>query len=302
MTNFGHFPRLSRVGLETGQLTDEEIRYIDTAVIDTVKPTLIGRRLFGLERLPDAGYRTWRKYAESDMGQATIDMEGITNVLDHVEYTNKDVSVPVLSKGFKLFWRDIIASRRGGIPIDTRNVANAARQVAEEEDKLLISGEYTGWRALGIQGLSTATGRATQATAGVWTTIVNIYTDVSAAIAALEANGHYGPYAMILRSSLKARLRQINTNTSDTVETVLKQLLDNIYVSDSLFPSTGTITPTQSVLVVEQKPGNFALGIGQDAITWTTQDLDMNTVGKVYEVLTPRIDHATAICELTGVA
>jgi uncharacterized linocin/CFP29 family protein len=299
MTNFGHFPRLSKVGVETGQLTDEEIRYIDTAVIETVKPTLIGRRLFGIERLPDAGYRTWRKYAESDMGQATIDMEGITNVLDHVEYTNKDVSVPVISKGFKLFWRDIIASRRGGIPIDTRNVSNAARQIAEEEDKLLLTGEYTGWRALGIQGLAIATGRATQATAGTWGTIANIYTDISAAIAKLEANGHYGPYAMILRSALKARLRQVNTNTSDTIETVLKQILDNIYVSDSLYSSAGATT---SVLVVEQKPGNFALGIGQDATTWTTQDLDMNTVGKVYEVLTPRIDHATAICELTGVS
>jgi uncharacterized linocin/CFP29 family protein len=297
--NFGHFPRLSKVGLETGQLTDEEIRYIDTAVIETVKPVLIGRRLFGTERLPDAGYRTWRKYAESDMGQATIDMEGITNVLDHVEYTNKDISVPVISKGFKLFWRDIIASRRGGIPIDTRNIANAARQVAEEEDKLLLTGEYTGWRALGIQGLATATGRATQATAGVWTTIANIYTDISAAIALLEAAGHYGPYAMILRSALKARLRQVNTNTSDTVETVLKQILDNIYVSDSLFSAAGAVT---SVLVVEQKPGNFALGIGQDLTSWNTQDLDMNTIGKCYEVLTPRIDHATAICELTGVA
>jgi uncharacterized linocin/CFP29 family protein len=299
MSNFGHFHRLSQVGLETGQLTDEEIRYIDSAVIETVKPTLIGRRVFGIERLPDAGYRTWRKYAESDMSQATIDMDGITNVMDHVEYSNKDVPVPQVTKAFRLFWRDIIASRRGGVPIDTRNIANAARQVAEEEDKMLITGEYTGWRCLGIQGLATATGRATQATAGVWTTIANIYTDISAAIAKLEANGHYGPYAMILRSALKARLRQVNTGTSDTVETVLKQILDNIYVSDSLYSSAGAVT---SVLVVEQKPGNFALGIGQDAITWTKQDDNMNTIGRVYEVLAPRVDHATAICELTGVA
>lgn len=299
MTNFGHYPKLSHVGLETGQLTDEEIRYIDSAVIETVKPVLIGRRLFTRELLPDAGVRTWRKYAESDMGQATIDMDGITNVMDHIELTNKDVSVPQISKSFMLFWRDIIASRRGGIPIDTRNIANAARQVAEEEDKLLITGEYTGWRALGIQGLATATGRATQATAGVWTTIANIFTDISAAIALLEAQGHYGPYAMILRSALKARLRQVNTNTSDTVETVLKQILDNIYVSDSLYSSGGATT---SVLVVEQKPGNFALGIGQDLVPFTFQDQNMNTIGKVYEVLTPRIDHATAICELTGVA
>ena len=45
------------------------------------------------------------------------------------------------------------------MPIDTQDAENAARQVAVDEDKLLITGEYTGFRALGVEGLATATGR-----------------------------------------------------------------------------------------------------------------------------------------------
>jgi hypothetical protein len=43
---------LRRVGMDTGQLTDEEVRYIDARVVETVRPMLIGRRLFPVFRLP----------------------------------------------------------------------------------------------------------------------------------------------------------------------------------------------------------------------------------------------------------
>ena len=67
----------------------------------------------------------------------------------------------MIHKEYKLLFRDIAASRRSGMPIDVTEPQNAAIQVAEEEDKLLFTGEYTGWRALGIEGLATATGRNT---------------------------------------------------------------------------------------------------------------------------------------------
>jgi uncharacterized linocin/CFP29 family protein len=291
--------RLSRVGIETGQLTDEEIRFIDERIIAAVRPKLIGRQLFTRVALPHVGIKNWRKYTQTDMSEATIDMEGIVNLFDHTQLAEADVKVPVLSKGFMMFWRDIIAARRGGIPIDTLNVENAARQIAEEEDKLLLTGEYTGWKALGIQGLATATGRNTQATAGVWSTIANIYTDISAAITKLEEDGWYENYVLILRAALNARLRQVNTNTSDIVKAVLLQMIDKIFVSDSIFSSAGATT---SALVVSAEPSNFELGIAQDITQYSWQDKDQNTIGKVYEVLVPRVNQPTAICELTGLS
>ncbi len=80
----------------------------------------------------------------------------------------------MIHKEYKLLFRDIAASRRSGMPIDVTEPQNAAVQVAEEEDKLLITGEYTGWRALGIEGLATATGRNTEGSDGAWSTTTNI--------------------------------------------------------------------------------------------------------------------------------
>ncbi|MDH5482639.1 MAG: family 1 encapsulin nanocompartment shell protein [Candidatus Bathyarchaeota archaeon] len=287
---------LRKVGLETGALTDEEIRYIDTRVVETVRPLLVGRRLFPVFRLPHAGFKTVRGYKETDMSPATIDMNGDTDSFDRIELEGFDVKVPVISKGFKLNWRDIIAARNGGIPIDTRSVENASRQCAEEEDKLLLSGEYTGWRALGIEGVMTATGRNTKASAGAWP--ANSLTDCSAAIGELETDGHYGPYALILRSSWLAKLRALVTNTAVKWLDVIKDLFSaGIYVSDNLYTSGGALT---SAAIVEPGQENFEAVIGQDLSTFMQQDRSMNTFGKVFEVVVPRVKRPTSICELTG--
>lgn len=267
-----------------------------TCFVETVRPVLVARKLFPVFRLPHAGFKTWRGYKETDMGQAIISMEGQTPSLDRIELEEFDVKVPVISKGFYLQWRDIIASRHGGLPIETRHVENAARQCAEEEDKLCLSGEYTGWKALGIEGLATATGRNTKASAGVWPT--NAITDVSAAIAELETDGFYGPYALILRSTWLAKLRALIANTGIFyLEKVAELVKSGIFVSDQLFASDGG---TDSALVVQLGQENFELGIGQDLTTFMLQDKDMNINGKVFEVVAPRINRPTSICEVTG--
>jgi len=292
--------RLSKVGVDTGALTDEEIKYIDTQIIKIVAPALVGRQIFSAVRLPDAGYRTWRQFTETDMSAASIDMDGMNAGMDRVELATKDIQIPMITKNVKLFRRDILASRRGGLPLDAINIDNAARQIAEDEDKMLISGEYTGFRALGIQGLSTATGRNTLATAGTWGTIANIYTDVSGAIAKLEEDGHYGPYDMVLRAGLKTRLRALATNTDRLVLASIQEMLGGkVLVSDSLYSSAGATT---TVLVLENKPDNFQVGVAEDVQTNNFIDQDMNTILKIFETLAPRIRHPLAICELTGVS
>jgi len=287
---------LRRVGIETGQLTDEELRYLDARVVETVRPLLVGRRLFPFFRLPHAGIKSVRGWKETDMSQATIDMDGETDAFDRIELASFDIKVPVISKGFTLNWRDIIAAREGGIPIDTRSVENAARQVAEEEDKLLISGEYTGWRALGIEGLATATSRAIQASAGAWA--ANCITDINAAIAKLEAAGHLGPYALVLRSSWYRKLPTLIANTGIFyLEKVLQLCQAGIFVSDSLYTNGGLTT---NALVVEPSQENFEMAVGQDIASFLWQDKSMNIFGKVYEVVAPRIKRPAAICEITG--
>jgi uncharacterized linocin/CFP29 family protein len=287
---------LRRVGRDTGALTDEELRYIDNRIVEAVRPGLVARKLFPLFQLPNAGLKTVRGYKATDMSQASIDMEGNTDNEDRVELAGFDISVPVIHKSFTIAWRDIEAARNSGMPIDTMNAENAARQVMEEEEKLCLSGEYTGWRSLGIEGLATATGRNTKASAGAWP--ANCITDLSAAISELETDSHLGPYALLLRSSWYAKLRTLITSTGIFYLEKVKELFtDGIFVSDSLYSSGGLTT---SGLALELRQENFELVVEENINARTKPDLDGNIKGKVREVVAPRIKRPTSICEVTG--
>lgn len=287
---------LRRVGMDTAQLTDEEILYIDSRVVETVRPVLVGRRLFPVFTLPHAGFITVRGYRRTDMSQARISLYGQGKNKDRSIKSAFDITVPVIHKEFTIGWRDLEATRSQGLPLDTQEVENAARQVAEEEDKLLLSGEYTGWKAMGIEGLATATNRNTEASAGAWP--ANAITDLSDAIDELETDGHYGPYALVLRGSWAAKLRQLVSNTATMYQTVVAELFKaGIYVSDNMYTSAGG---TDSALVVEPSQENFEVVVGRDLSVFTKQDDDMNLQGKVHEVVAPRIKRPASICEITG--
>jgi len=289
--------KLSKVGLDTAHLTDEEILSIQTAIVDAVRPGLIARRLMPANMLPHAGFRKVRGYKSTDMSQAAIDMDGQNKSLDIVTLESFDVAVPVIHKEFKLLWRDILSSRGGGIPLDTIHIQNAARQVAEEEDKLILSGEYTGWNALGIEGLATATGRNT-VTGGDWDSGTNALTYIRNAIIELQTDGHMGPYGLVLPPAFYGQLNTLISNTGIMMREVAEKMCSGgIFPTGSLYASGGS---ANSALVVEMVSGNFEIVIGQNIDTFMQQDSDMNINGKVYEVLAPRILHPTAICEITS--
>ena len=294
---------LRRVGMDVpGRLTQEEILYIDTRVIETVKPLLIGRRLFPVFTLPHAGFMTVRGYKRTNMSAARISLYGETGSKDRTEKTASfDVTVPVIDKEFEVMWRELEASRSSGLALDLQDAENAARKVAEDEDKLLITGEYTGFRALGVEGLATATGRNTKAaTAGPGAWPASALTDLSAAIGELETDGHMGPYACVLRSAWAAKLRALVTNTAVKWIEVIRDLFSaGIYVSDSLYTSAGLTT---SALVLEPSQENFELVIGRDLEVKKQEDVRGNLKCVVREVVAPRVKRPTSICEVTGLS
>ena len=284
-----------------GRLTQEEVLYIDTRVVETVNPLLIGRKLFPVFTLPHAGFMTVRGYKRTNMSAARISLYGETGGKDRTEKASFDITVPVIDKEFEVMWRELEASRSNGVPLDLQDAENAARKVAEDEDKLLITGEYTGFRALGVEGLATSTGRNTKASAGAWP--ANALTDLSAAIAELETDGHMGPYACVLRSAWAAKLRALVSNTAVKWIEVIKDLFtagiggNGVYVSDSLFTSTAATT---SALVLEPSQENFELIVGRDLEVRKQEDVRGNLKCVVREVVAPRIKRPTSICELTG--
>lgn len=286
---------MRRVGLATGQLTDDEVNYIETQIVKTIRPMLIGRQVYGTKVLSHAGFRKYTFYTENDMGQASIDMMGEADNMDRVDLDEVPVNIPIIHKEYKLHWRDVLMRRNAGEDLNTQHAENAARQVAEEEDKLLISGEYTGWPALAIVGLATHGSRQTT-TGGDWS--ANYATYVATAKQLLRAAGFYGPYRLILRSAWYAQLEALITNTEKWAFQAVGELIggvENILVTDNLYSSAGGI---DNALLVDIQPGNFDLIMGADVTNHLAQEVNMNYYGKVWEAVTPAIKRPTAIVEI----
>lgn len=288
---------MSRIGNATGTLTDYEVNLIESQITKTIRPLLVGRTLMPTRGLSNAGITKYTYYTENDMSQANISMTGEETSMDFVDLSGHEVKVPIISKDYKLHWRDVLARRNNGEDLNTANAVNAARQIAEEEDKLILSGEYTGWPAMGIEGLATATGRNTTA-GGDWS--ANYVTYVSNALAALETDGYYGTKKLILTSAWYAQLRALVGTTDSFAFQVLEDLLGgpgNVVVSNSLYAADGAV---DSALVVDTSPGNFELLVGADATTYLSQLPSMNYQGKVWEAVVPVIKRPEAICEITA--
>lgn len=290
---------LTRVGLATGQLTDEEINYIDKKVVKTVYPILVGRTLFPPVPLGHAGYRKVTFYSETDMAAAVIDMEGQKESMDTVPKAPHEVTLPVLHKEFLVLWRDVAMSRHNGVALDVSHAENAARQVAELEDLLLISGESTTYPLLGIRGLATALNRLTQASAGAWP--ANVITDVTLAIAQLEAAGFYGPYKLLLTPIWRATLRAMHATADEWYFKLVGELIggvENIVVTSSLFSATGGV---DSAILTQPGEDNYDMVVGEDVHTITSTLKNKNIWGSVRDVVAPRIKRPTSICEITGI-
>jgi len=290
---------MRRIGLATGTLTDDEINYLEKAITKTVRPMLIGRQLMPIITLAHAGFRKYTYYTENDMGQAIIDMQGEEQSQDLVDLDEEHVKIPIIHKEYTLHWRDVLMRREGGQDLNSQHAENAARQVAEEEDKLILTGEVAGtlaWPALDIEGLCTATGNL-GAAGGAWPT--NVLANVATAKQALRAQGFYGPYRLITPSVIYGYLEAMIANTEKWYFQAVGELIggvENILVSDNLIASDGNAL--DSALLVDVQPGNFHLVVGADVTNHLAQKPDMNYFGRVWEAVVPVIKRPTAIYEI----
>lgn len=290
---------MRRVGLATGTLTDYETNYVETQIVKTVRPLLIGRQIMPVRQLPSAGYTKYTFYTENDMGQAQISMTGEQVSRDRVDLTEGTVNVPIISKDYLLHWRDVLKRREAGEDLNTQHAENAARQVAEEEDKLILSGEYTGWPALGIEGIMTATGKQTEA-GGDWEDS-GWFSDIANAKKALRTYGFYGPYKLIMPSAIYALLEEPYSTTDKWVFQLVGELIggvENILISDNLYPADGT---QNEAVLIDTTPGNFELLVGSDISNYLMQNPQMNFEGKVWEAVVPVIKRPKAIVEITDI-
>jgi uncharacterized linocin/CFP29 family protein len=290
---------LQRVGKATGVLTTEEVNYIQTQIVKAVYPKLVARTLMPLERLPHYGFLKETFYTENDMTAALISMSGEQESISAVDLTGHEVKIPLITKDYMLHGRAVEMARAMGRDLNTQNAENAARQCAEDEDILILSGEHTGWPALGIEGLATATGRQ-QMAGGDWSAVWPA--SVASAKGLLRAAGHQGPYKVIMPSTFYGQLEVAWGTTEKWAFQALGELIggeQNIVVTDNLFAADGGV---DCILVISTEPGNFAVLSAQEIMNIGPDRLpgSINYKGKVLEAVVPKIMRPAAIVELTA--
>jgi len=278
---------------------EEEWQQIDESVVREAQRVMVGRRVLPVYPLESVGVMEVQWDVQAELSDAILSMYGETPSEDIIAYTRASLIVPILHKDFRIHWRDLEASRRYGRPLDMANAESAALKVAQLEDKLILHGEITGWPALGVEGLTTATGRNTEDSGGAWGTAPNAVTDVKDAMEELINDNFNGPYDLILQpSAFLAAHTFIGTTATMQIDKIRDLIRGTVYVSPELLASDGG---ADSAILMETGRANADLPVAQDIRTFYKELKDMNHFFKVFSAVVPRIKRATAICEITGI-
>jgi len=169
---------------------------------------------------------------------------------------------------------------------------------------LCLSGEHTGWSALGIKGLSTAVGRHVLCSEDSWPQ--GVFSDIASGKQFLrESLGHKNP-VLIVPSKIYSLLELIAWHPPRKFaklgpKTYLNLLRDEkivsaVYSTSCLFADDGG---TDSVLLYEPNKDNFILSALSP--TLTTHDSDSKTHLLIRESIAPHIENPSSIVEITNV-
>ena len=119
--------------------------------------------------------------------------------------------MPVLHRTVELGARTVEANAQCAEPLVLVQIAEAARQIARAEDRLL----FDGVPEAGVAGLLGHPG-ALERTAGDWSDPGRAADELLAALAALDAAGRHGPYAVAVSPSRFYQLLRPHPGTSLT--------------------------------------------------------------------------------------
>ncbi|MDL2327110.1 bacteriocin family protein [Ruminococcaceae bacterium OttesenSCG-928-A11] len=251
---------------------------INAAVVDTAKQSLTARRFLPL-------------YGPLGPGAAVVRIDGPDReeVLEDgfAAFTGRQYSeIPQLYEDFWLYWRDLAAAERDGVPVDLSAVRTAAAKLAFREDGLVFYGNPK----LGITGLLTAKGVNTQKR-GDWTTGEAAFADVAAATGTLLAGQKIGRHTLVVSQDLYVQLQRIQPGTGVLESERVAKLVDGrLYPSAALQPKTAVVLSAQA--------GYIDLAIGQDIATAYTEAVDLNHHLRIMETALPRVKDPSAIVVL----
>jgi len=253
-------------------LSADDWAVIDKVVVDSAKKRLVGRKFIEIK-------------GPLGVGAQTVQLPKLGGSDDKFEIKEKlTLNIPLIYKDFKLSWRDIESARQYNMPLELGPAAAASAVCAYKEDELIFNGD----KECGCQGLMNTKG-STLLEPVDWKTNGNGFQNVVSAIEKLAEASFYGPYAMIMSSSLYAQLHRVYDSTGVLEIAMIREL-----ITDGVFQSPSLKGDKAVILATGQENVDFV--IAQDLITAYLGPEGMDHLFRVFESVILRVKRPESIC------
>ncbi len=267
---------MSYLSRENASISEELWNEIDSAIVNTVRSLLIGRKFLHI-------------YGPLGIGKDSIPVDDATSVEEEFEdgfittKGRKYVEIPVLYDDFTLLARDLERSAQFGYPVDLSKAVIAGEYCARKEDHFLFYGNETH----GYEGLLNAKGIG-KLNKSDWSEGENAFSDIAAALGLFASNHIYGTYVLLVSPDVLLKLQRIQPGTGLLeIDRIRKMLHDHVYSSSVLKANTAAMICCDA--------RNMDLVIGQDLSTAYLEQKDLNHSFRILESLLLRIKRKEAI-------
>lgn len=280
-------------------LSPEQYEAIDDRIVQTVRQTIIGRKLYPRPYGPlGFGKQVVSYDILSEVQKGRLDLTwGAGFSAEIVGRTRTKLGIPVLHSEFEINRRDLESSRTEGMPLDLSCVDSAIYGVARKEDDLLLQGWAADGTNFDIVGLYQCSG-LDYSTSSAWSVATNILPSINGAIALLSAEGFQRPFNLVVDTANYDELWQMIANTSEWYYNKVKER-----IGGDIFESPA-MTHGKGMLVSTPNPAFFDFALGLDMID-ESEELPLKDgkglFGIVYECLVPRIKQPKSICKLSAI-
>lgn len=255
------------LGREDAPVGSEVWNVLDKTMVEAAKSVLTGRHILHTE-------------GPFGLGLKAIPMQD--GKAEDGLITSSFVPVNMIQKTFLLSKRDIAASEREGLPINTAVVANAAIEAAFLEDSLIFKGTP------GAQGLLNSQG-SKEYKLSSWDAVGKAADDIIGAVTLLDKAGLHGPYTMALAPNRYNLLFRRYPQGGTELEHLQAIVTDGIYKAPVL--ENGGVLLASGVQYA-------SVVLGQDMAVGFIGPVDENLEFSISESLALMIREPKAICVL----
>lgn len=258
-------PQIVRVNNAT--LRKDAWKAMDEAILKVARERLRAAddiNAAGLVHNVNGMSQTQLDYEEgTDLGPAELTMDAINRTNnDRPEFTLRSLPLPIIHKDFQLNKRALDASRNSGSPLDTYNVEQCTRRVAEKlEDLVLIGSSTYTFAGNALYGYTDFPQRQTGSLSGDWDTLTEdstgtvgerIKNDVLGMIQLNVNANFFGPYILYIPKAYQETMQKDYNQYKD--KTIKQKLMDidglsDVRVADRLTADTVVLVQMSSDVV-----------------------------------------------------